>query len=49
MISDERRTEIDAEIELEIADAVEFAEIQSLPRNRQAVYECLRRRVINAS
>ena len=48
MISDDRRTEIDAEIELEIADAVEFAESSSLPRNRQAVFECLRRRVISA-
>jgi TPP-dependent pyruvate/acetoin dehydrogenase alpha subunit len=31
MISDERRTEIDAEIEIEIADAVEFAESSPFP------------------
>ena len=31
MISDDRRTEIDAEIELEIADAVEFAESSPFP------------------
>lgn len=31
MISDDRRTEIDAEIEIEIADAVEFAESSPFP------------------
>ena len=31
MITDERRTEIDSEIELEIADAVEFAETSPFP------------------
>ena len=49
MIADERRTEIDAEIELDIADAVEFAEFESVPRQSTAVHQCLRRQVTSAS